>query len=796
MNKFIKYSAIALAGLAVLSSCDITGLDNSKDALDTAKYSDTKVTLASFGPNPVMRGATLRFFGSNLDQIVEVQVPGAEPITAIEVVAGGKVGEIRIQLPAENIEPGYVTLVTKDGKKLKTQSELTYTEPIVFESFSVTEPAYPGDVITLKGDYMNLVDHVIFEGGDMADIEEGASRHEAKVIIPAKAISGKIILSDGAEIENLLYSEKDLTVGKPSITKLDEQKVKPGDVIFFEGKHLEMIEAVKFTKMNELQAIEDFTLNNGRIKIVVPDFATNGIVSATSFAGDEFEICDIVCVMPSSLEVLNTAKAGGKLIISGVNLDLVAKVDLSGAENAPFEVSDGKLNVTVPASATAGTANIFHSNGEFVSVDYSLIEPVITNVSPLELYAGDEPVKVEGTDLDLVTSAQIGGKDVAITEQSETSLTLATDVTSVSGCVSLFTANGNVYQSDQLVTMKYHSKVIVTSRPDAQHIGQEVVLKGSNMDLVESIFIGETKVTKYGLRTPEEIRFLMPWCKVGTYDLKFQLYDGDIEQQAQPIEVLLEQDIKTVWTGNFAIGGWDGGMQALAWGGYDWSTVPAGTELIVHYLINPGDYHQIRAGNGSWSALPTWKTLPGSDGDGNVPVSEDGYLSIKLTAADLAELTNNGGLVLCGAFFIVTKVQLVSEISQEITVYQGPCKMTWGDDGRFGIAMKYFEQCQPGSKLIFYINQNGVWGQIQLNDGGWGNGDMKFEELGNDAYIKPDFVAADVTRVELTLTEALLSHILATPGNYFGINTDTDNGVCGMIIQGSDWTVEQVTILP
>lgn len=238
-------------------------------------------------------------------------------------------------------------------------------------------------------------------------------------------------------------------------------------------------------------------------------------------------------------------------------------------------------------------------------------------------------------------------------------------------------------------------------------------------------------------------------------------------------------------------------MQNLAWGGYDWSTVKAGTDLIVYYELNPaGSYHQIRAGNGSWGALPTWKTLPGSDGDGNVPVAADGYLSIRLTGADLNELVNNGGLVLCGAFFTVTKVQLVTEISQEITVYQGPCKLTWDDTGRFGIAMKYFEQCQPGSKLIFYINQNGVWGQIQLNDGYWGNGDMKFAELGNDAYIKPDFVAADVTRVELVLSEEVLSHILACPGDYFGINTDKGDGRCGMVIQGSDWTIEQVTILP
>ena len=792
MKKIIGISGFvcALAVLFGLAGC-------TTKELDTNQYSDDAVTLASFGPNPVMRGAQLRFFGSNLQNIVEVVVPGIEPITEIEVVKSGKVSEIRVNVPVEGPEVGLITLKDKSGEEFKTKKELTYIEAIVFEGFSVKQPAYPGDVITLNGDYMHLVKHVVFEGGATAEVEEGSTRHEAKVVIPTSAITGKIIVSDGAEVENLFYSESELTIGKPSVTKLDPKNVKPADVIKFDGEHLEMIKAIEFTKLNEVEDIEDFRLEEGTISVEVPGTATDGIVNAVSYAGDKFEVCDIKCIMPTDVVATNTPKAGSQLVISGKDLDVVAKVDLNGAFGAAFELNDGKLLVTVPATAVEGNATLSHSNGDYVNVEYTLVHPTITEVSPLELYAGDEPVSVTGTDLDLVTSAKIGTKDVEITGQTETGITLATDVTSVGGKVILTLANGENIISEQDVVMKYHSKVIVTSRPAAQHIGQEVILQGQSMDLVESIFIGDTKVTKYGLRTPEEIRFLMPWCKVGSYELKFQLYDGDVEVQADPIEVQLEQNILTIWEDSFTVGAWDGGMQALAWGGYDWSTVAPGTELIVHYTINPaGDYHQIRAGNGSWSGLPSWKLLPGSDNDGNVPVDADGYLSIKLTDADLNELVNNGGLVVCGAFFVVTKVQLVSEISQEITVFQGPCTLTWDDTGRFGIAMKYFEQCSAGSKLIFYINQNGVWGQVQLNDGGWGNGDMKFAELGNDAYIKPDFVAADVTRVELTLTDAILTHILATPGDYFGVNTDTGDGKCGMVIQGNDWTIEQVTILP
>ncbi|MCQ2170759.1 MAG: hypothetical protein MJY48_04275 [Bacteroidales bacterium] len=763
MKNIIRISAIAFAAALILG---ITGCQ--KVALDTAQYSDDAVTLASYGPNPVMRGGQLRFFGSNLQQIVEVNVPGVEPITAIEVVQAGKVSEIRVTLPVEGPEVGIVSIKAKDGAVYKTKKELTYTEPIVFESFEVAEPAYPGDVITLKGDYMYLVKHVVFEGGTSVDVQEGATRHEAKVVIPADAVSGKIIISDGAEVENLLYSEKDLTIGKPSVTKLANMSVKPGDEITFTGTHLEMLRAIKFIKLNETFDLDVFNVVDGKITVAVPDIAMDGVIEAVSYAGDSFPIVEIECIMPSDVTATNVPKAGTQLIFEGEDLDVVSRVDLAGAEYSTFELQDGKLMVDVSATVTDGSAKLFHSNGNFVEAAYTIVHPTITGVSPLELYAGDEPVLVEGTDLDLVTGAKIGTKDVEISAKTETSVTLATNVTSVGGKVTLTLANGEQIVSEQEVKMNYHSKVILTSRPAGQHIGQEVVLQGQSLDLVESIFIGDTKVTKYGLRTPEEIRFLMPWCKVGSYELKFQLFDGDIEIQADPIEVLLEQDIKTIWEGEFTIGAWDGGMQALAWGGYDWATVSAGTELIVYYQINPaGDYHQIRAGNGSWSALPTWKTLPGSDGDGNVPVEADGYLSIKLADADLNELVNNGGLVLCGAFFTVTKVQLVSEISQEVTLWEGEAIAdNWGNQP-YLLSDAGLELAAAGAKVgqvvKFYVTPLADAWKVEIVEGHWGPTYLSYCSVGNDTE-KGKFTEYDLAAhggcIDLTLTQDILTAAL------------------------------------
>ena len=70
------------------------------DNLDTQQYKGG-VSLNVYGPQPVMRGGTLRFLGSNLDQVTQVIIPGVEPITDIEVRQSGAHSEILVQVPVD-----------------------------------------------------------------------------------------------------------------------------------------------------------------------------------------------------------------------------------------------------------------------------------------------------------------------------------------------------------------------------------------------------------------------------------------------------------------------------------------------------------------------------------------------------------------------------------------------------------------------------------------------------------------------------------------------------------------------
>lgn len=799
MKKLISILSI---GILLFAGCQT-------EELDTNQYSDTEVTLVSYGPNPVMRGATLSFYGSNLDKVNKVEVPGVPAITSIEVVKRGNPSEIRVQLPADGTTVGVITLTASDGTVLKTQAELTYTEPIVFTSFSATE-AMPGDVITITGDYMNLVTAVIFADDVTVPVNDGATRYQTSVTVPPQAITGEPQLTDG---ENLIYTFTTISIGDPTVSGLKVETPKPGNEIVISGKYLGMIESITFEGGVKVDASNFEVSEDGTtITVAIPADAKSGDVVLTDYAGDSFTAGSITMTNPSGLKVSPTpVKAGEPLEISGKDLDVVTTVNFSGANGAEFSYADGKITVTaVPATAKEGDITLVMANGESSTVAFTLVHPTVTSVAPTTIMAG-ETIEVSGTDLDLITGVTLGGKEEEFTATND-AVTITTSATSVAGKIVLKLANGETVEPSEKITVNYDSFIVVNEMPSAEHIGATVTLKGSNFMMIDRIYIGDAKVTQYIKRTDEEISFIMPYNKVGTYSIVFELMNGDTETCPNQIEVLLEINHIIAWEGNTTITWNDGGRVMVP--AAKFNGVSAGTVMRLYYTQKDQTWAQAQVNYGDWSGINFTDTRATTFNGTLVPTDIYGWFSdgildrcteVILTKDILANIqTKKGdcegqtdlGIIIQGSDLTFTKVEILQEIPQEVTLFEGNVSLTWGDDGRFGLAMQYFENAQPGSKLIFYFEQTDAWGQVQLNDGWWGNADMYFPEI-DGAYITTNNVGGkDVTRLELTLTEATLNHILATPGDYFGVNTAyKGDGRVAMVIQGSDWIITKVTIL-
>ena len=759
MNKIFKLAAL-------LSACLMT-FACAPEELSTDQYPDDAVNFAAFAPNPVARGGALRIVGSNLQRVVEVQIPGINPITDIEVVKEGHESEIRVIIPVDGPEVGKISIVDLCGNTHVSLADITYSEPIIFDDFT-PKNAMPGEVITIKGDYMNNIRAVQFTGGAVVTEFPAQSRYEMKVVVPANAITGKLIIADVDEnnnpdglIPNLFYSQDELVIGEPDVVAADRGTLKVGDEVTVTGEHLEMIKSVNFGGVDV-----DFTVaEDGKsLTADLPATAVDGELVLVSFAGTEHNAGAYTTLVPSEIKIAPETryKAGLNAVVTGKDLDLVTGAALAGTA-LEYVYADGAITFPIPATAVDGAVTLTLANGKTVDTEViELVKPVITAVAPLELYAGDEPVIVSGEDLDLVVSATLGGRDEEIEVAADgKSVKVATTVSSVSGKIVLALENGVTVESADDVKVNYHSLVIVTEIPAMQHIGQEVVLKGSNFSLVENIFIGDAKVTQYSIRTDEEVRFLMPWNKVGMYNISFHLFSGDVEILANQIEVGLELDIKSIWKGSEHLV-WSG-MQTLAWGGYDWSTVKPGTVLTAYFTLDEtADYWQVRFGNGSWASLPSG--LEVAPGEGNIPMTAGTtYYSLKLTAADIDMLVNNGGLVMTGANYTLTEITLTSEISQEVTLWEGELVADDWANQPYALSDAGTELQQAGAQagqiVNFYVEPiEDAW-KLEIVEGHWGPTYMSVCSVGNDTeggkFTEYD-LAANGGKVKLTLTQEIL----------------------------------------
>ncbi len=772
------YAILSVAVLALSASVAFTGCK--KDVLDTAQYTTSGVRLVSYGPNPVMRGGALTFIGSNLDRVVEVQVPGIDPLTDIQVVSSGMQSEIRVILPVEGPEVGTISLKTSDGQTLSTKTELEYTEPIVLESFSTkATPAFAGDALTLTGDYMNLVKSVTFEGGEKVAVES-SDRHSATLTIPSTAVTGKIILSDEGEIANLIYSEKELQIGDPTVSGLKLGGVcKPGVEVTISGAHLDMIQHIDFgdTSLDT----ESFTVSqdNKSLTLALPSEVNSCSVDLYSYAGNRFRAGTITTVVPTDVKgPAGAVKSGAEITITGKDLDLVSSVSFPGADAETFSVNkEGTaLTVTVPMKATEGDITLTLANGDTVSAAYELVVATVTEViiaeGGTEVTAG-EGFSIKGTDLDIVESATLGGKAVAFNLGSDSnSALITTDASSVSGKLVLTQYNGVKVEYANEITIVYDSFIIVNSMPSEAHIGELVTLEGSNFLMIENVYVGDVKVTSYGNRTDNELSFVMPFNKVGTYSLKFNLLSGESEVCPTQIGVLLELKTTKLWEGSEHIS-W-GGMSALSWGGYDWSKVTAGTTLTAFFTLDSDQtYWQIRFGNGSWSSLPSGVSIAG--GEGNIAL-EDGATSysIRLTQEDVDQLQNNGGLVMTGTNYTLTGITIAEEISQEVDIWTGSFAAgNWSGNQDLAWGGYDWSTVKAGQSLVLYLttDSSSEYWQVELRHGqNWGN-------LPDAVHVD---LTADQTRVEVPLTQDNIDDLVA-------------NG--GLVLTGCYYTLTKVAVL-
>ena len=423
MNKIYKFSAWWMVCLILLSSLTFTACETND--VDTNQYKGG-ISLNVFGPSPVLRGGELRFLGCGLDQVASVLIPGCDAITDIQLISAE---EIRVIVPQTAL-PGYVTLMLRNGESIVTKTQLTYSEPVSIESFS-PESVRPGDVLTIKGEYLNLMHQVIFAEivivSDEVIAEEETieatskflkhTRNEIQVRVPEEAQSGKIILSDGAEIPNRLYSEVELQVVLPSVAEVaDYNNIKPGAIMTVTGENFDLVKEVRMENGEKVEF--EFSAENKTLQFTLPANAVSGFIYVVPASGVRIPVASIELAKPGNFSCATSdVAAGGQITIQGENLDLVSAVIFTGeVEGEIISQSPEQLIVSVPALAQSGSVTFKMANGEQVSALNLTINQPCHIVSSLEddFEAGKEMI-VEVANGELLTEVKINGVTVTHT---------------------------------------------------------------------------------------------------------------------------------------------------------------------------------------------------------------------------------------------------------------------------------------------------------------------------------------------------------------------------------------------
>ena len=557
ISKIFAMLVVALVGLSLTACSD-------GDDLSTDQYGND-ISLQSFGPCPVLRGGTLYLYGTNLDQIESVNLPGADPITAYEILQSGYNSKISIQVPAEKCEPGQIVLKTKKGGEITSVSPITYREDIEITKFFVgsegTMVGNVGDVVTIKGDYLNLMHGVIFAGSDTIKEAEfvGHDRYTIQVKIPAEARTGVITLTDTIKDGTSLETKEELTINTPEATPIKDRTIKAGEILSIKGSSFDQIVSVKFEGAT-VDAADFKSQSAAEITVAVPAKATDGTFYVVTKSGIEVPVGNIITVVPTQLVATpNPVKNGAELTITGKDMDLITGIAFPNAATSQLnKVETTKVTATVPEDAQESTKDangiiLSLANGKTVTVAYTLVKPTVASCTPAAITAGDQTI-IKGTDLDLVKSITFPGDVEQTVEKFAAQKANAIAVTVPAACAGtgfkLNLKNGTTIELKDALSIKAATDPAIASVTPGEAIaGSTITITGKNFQNIQNLYIGSYKVNRYTSRTNTEIVCQVPaTAEVGTYKIVMEDPDGNKIEGPEFKVVPAEKDIATITT--------------------------------------------------------------------------------------------------------------------------------------------------------------------------------------------------------------------------------------------------------
>lgn len=430
------------------------------------------------------------------------------------------------------------------------------------------------------------------------------------------------------------------------------------------GSNLAKVNKVLFPKGNqqltETKEYEeaDFVVNDkGGLTVTVPNEVVPGklrlVVGNDTLVSTSYITYDEECTV-QNVDMSGVERAGDVITITGEYVWNIAS--LTFADNVEVWAEDFLVNtryevqVAVPLAARTGAVTYYDGNANEVQTDLgelTLREAVVTGIDNDSPELGSEIV-ISGTDLDLIGCANFPYVDSVevVVNEAATELRCIVPKNTTPGDI-----NFAQYSTLNVKVPITPLMIEVTDVAPAENleVGDVVTITGTRLDRAQYISLpgGIALAPDEYSATDTQITFTVP---EGMSDGPVTIVQHENYSMATDrIAMLHEGSINVIWSGDWECGSWNG-WDNLAWGKYDWSTVSAGTELVISYKLDEAEtYWQMRVGDGNWDALPGTED----------PYDLAGTNELRITLTEeMLSVLNNSGLVLTGCYYILNSVGL------------------------------------------------------------------------------------------------------------------------------------------
>lgn len=489
-----------------------------------------------------------------------------------------------------------------------------------------------------------------------------------------------------------------------------------GETMRLTGTKLDQVKEVLFPEGNQkLTAATtyiqgQFSLTNSEeMTVTIPDLCVPGKLRLVTNSNDTIvSKSNITFAEEIKVESFSPSHvhAGDLVTIKGEYVWNIAEVTFSAGVKVTAEAfaknTRNEVQIYVPAAAITGpvTYNDGSEGAEDIVLTDNLIvdAAVATGVSNVTPEFGEE-ITIYGENLDLVQTVafpSFGEVQEFTCAADGKSIKVTVPGTSTSGSVVLTSFSGLTTSVDIEVPLITYEAGSITPAEELKK-GDKVILKGNLLDRVQVVKLPGDILLEKGQfeQRINEISFIVP---EGMGDGKVVLIQHD-NYSVETDKIAMHHDgaENIIWSGKFEIPKWQG-CQELAYGGYDWSDLQVGDEIIFYVdFVNP---------TGGWACLSPrmgndWKNLSVSQID-FTPSAETQRAVFKVTETDVENIKNNGGLVITGEGIILKQVarpipQIIAWTgSFNVTGWKGNQDLAWG-----GYDWSTF---QPGQKIIFTVS--------------------------------------------------------------------------------------------